>query len=385
MLSAGVGVTSGGMVSTASVRCPACGTRNELTWEVCAQCGESLAEVAVSPGGEGARPPARARPGRGGAGFRFPVRTVLQVPARRRLRLVLRRVFDASDPAVGPHPTRSRSARCPRPPRPPPAPPVAAWEESFNQGRRLLLQGRAAEALEYLAEAVPPRPRTNLSITSYYGKALWQTGARDEALRRVRHRPALNPAAVEYRRDRARAYVALNRRADAESYYTRALQEQPDAVESLQGLAWLTTERGDGAAAVGLLQRAVQLRPADPALVQYLAYALEKSGQFAEAEHYYASVLSDVPDARHALPPGGDVLRPDRRTRAYGCSSRASTGRPSRRCCSAPSAVCSSARGRSRMRSPPTAPTPGSPRTPRTPRFSPPGRAALERRLASGS
>ena len=49
---------------------------------------------------------------------------------------------------------------------------------------------------------------------------------------------------------------------------------------------------------MGLLQRAVQLRPADPALVQYLAYALEKSGQFAEAEHYYASVLSDVPDAQ---------------------------------------------------------------------------------------
>jgi molybdopterin molybdotransferase len=48
------------MVSPAFRACPVCGTRNKLTWESCAQCGESLAEVAVSEPGTGARPAVRA-------------------------------------------------------------------------------------------------------------------------------------------------------------------------------------------------------------------------------------------------------------------------------------------------------------------------------------
>ena len=74
-----------------------------------------------------------------------------------------------------------------------------------------MLQGKAAEALKYLADAVAEAPNEPL-YHDYYGKALWQTGARDEALREYDTAIALNPAAVEYRRDRARAYVALNRR-----------------------------------------------------------------------------------------------------------------------------------------------------------------------------
>lgn len=285
------------MVSTAFRACPACGTRNKLTWDSCVQCGESLAEVAVSEPDAAAKPAARARPTTDeGSGFRFPLGALVQLAALAGAVWFLVAYRSQPPATASPDAFTIGTLPPPTPPRATPSP-VPAWEESFNRGRRLLLQGKAAEAVEYLAQAVAAAPDEPL-YHDYYGKALWQTGDRDAALGEYGVAISLSPTSVEYRRDRARAYVALNRRADAEADYAAALEAQPDDVESLQGLAWLTTERGDSAAAAGLLQRAVQLRPADPALVQSYAYALEKSGQLREAEGYYASVLADLPDAQ---------------------------------------------------------------------------------------
>jgi Flp pilus assembly protein TadD len=278
------------MVATAFRACPVCGTRNKLTWEACAQCGQPLDEVAVS------EPEASPSPqGEPSDGFRLPVRTLFELAAAAGAVWFFLAFHGLAPAKISPDVFSIGTLPSARPS--PASTPTPRWVENFNRGRQLLLQGKAAEALKYLADAVAEAPDEPL-YHDYYGKALWQTGAREEALREWDAAIALSPSSVEFRRDRARAYVALNRRADAESDYTLALQEQPDDVESLQGLAWLTSDRGDNAAAVGLLQRAVRLRPADPALVQYLAYALEKSGRFEEAEHYYASVLADVPDAQ---------------------------------------------------------------------------------------
>jgi len=297
MLSAGAGVTSVGMVATGFRACPACGTRNKLTWESCAQCGQPLDEVEVSQPDAGAGQAVQDRPVREpGDGFRFPVRTLLELAAAVGA-VWFFFAFHGLTPAKVSPDAFTIGTLPSAPASPVPASPIPKWVQNFNRGRQLLLQGQAAEAVKFLADAVGEAPDEPL-YHDYYGKALWQTGARDQALREYDTAIALSPTSVECRRDRARAYVALNRREDAESDYTRALQVQPDDVETLQGLAWLTSERGDNAAAVGLLQRAVQLRPADPALVQYLAYALEKSGRLAEAERYYASVLADVPDAQ---------------------------------------------------------------------------------------
>ena len=357
------------MVSAAFRACPACGTRNKLTWDACAQCGESLAEVAVSQPGADARPTASARPQpEAGGGLHIPVGGLLQLAA---LAAALWFFFAyRSQPPAAPSPDVFTIGTLPpsTPPRPVRAP-VPAWVATFNRGRLLLLQGKAEEAVAYLAEAVAAAPDEAL-YRDYYGKALWQTGARDAALREYDTAIALSPSSVEYWKDRARAYVALDRREEAEGDYAGALEAQPDDVESLQGLAWLRTERGDSAAAVELLQRAVQLRPADPTLVQYYAYALEKSGRLDEAEGVYARLLAGYPDAAMTRSRLATTLvaqnRPEEALRVLRQGHR--SGRPTPPPCTARSVGCWNARGTSRTRSPPIAPTPGSPPTPGTPR-----------------
>jgi Flp pilus assembly protein TadD len=132
----------------------------------------------------------------------------------------------------------------------------------------------------------------------YYGKALWQSGAREDALAQYDEAVRLNPASVDYRSDRATASMALGRRDQAENDFGRVLDTQPGDVQALRALARLKLTDGDNAGSLALLTRAAQVRGSDPEVVQDLAYAYEKSGNYEQARTYYADVLAKVPDAQ---------------------------------------------------------------------------------------
>jgi Flp pilus assembly protein TadD len=148
-----------------------------------------------------------------------------------------------------------------------------------------------------LGEAVADAPGEAV-YHAYYARALWQSGAREQALREHDAAVQLNSASVDYRAERAAAYMALGRSEDAALDFSRVLVTQPDNVSALRGLARLKEEGGDHAAAVSLLQRALRVRGTDPEVVQELAYALEKRGDFEQARVYYSNVLALMPDAQ---------------------------------------------------------------------------------------
>jgi Flp pilus assembly protein TadD len=111
------------------------------------------------------------------------------------------------------------------------------------------------------------------------------------------------------------AYTALQRPADAEGEYRKAIDLDPDdpkMAAAYQNLG-LTLIPTDPAAAVEPLQRAVELKPEDPRTKWLLGVAFEASGKFALALEQYeaAEKLDDKnPDIHNSL--GFELLRSGR-------------------------------------------------------------------------
>jgi Flp pilus assembly protein TadD len=285
-------------MATQSFRvCPACGSRNKPKWEACARCGELLTGVGISQSAE----PSKPRP----VGVRPPRDAVTPNSTFTPLTLGMFAVgallfaqFWGHEPAV-PAPGAFTIPTQPAAPTPVASPPAPRPADSANfvRGRLLLERGEAAEAARVLADAVTEAPNEPL-YRSYYAKALWLLGSREQALGQYDAAVRLNPASVDYRTDRATAYMALGRRDEAESEFGRVLDTQPGDVQALRALARLKLADGDNASSVALLTRAAQARGSDPEVVQDLAYAYEKSGNYDQARTYYADVLAKVPDAQ---------------------------------------------------------------------------------------
>lgn len=269
--------------------CPSCGSRNKPKWEACARCGELLGGVVVSKGGARSGRPARSAP-IGPSPF-SPLTVGAFVAA-----VLFFAQFHGYQPTV-PAAEAFTIPTTPAEPAPAPEAPSPVGSSSFAKGRLALLQGDLAEAVRLLGEAVADAPGEAL-YHAYYARALWQSGARDQALREHDAAVRLNPASVDYLAERAASYMALGRSDDAALDYSRVLDAHPDNVPALRGLARLKQEGGDEAGAVSLLQRALRVRGTDPEIVQELAYALEKSGDFERARVQYANVLALMPDAQ---------------------------------------------------------------------------------------
>jgi tetratricopeptide (TPR) repeat protein len=271
--------------------CPACGSRNKPKWEACVRCGELLSGVAVAPGA-----PRRAtqRDAPIGPG---PVVTPLGL-----LALAVTAVFFFQFRGLQPTVPPADSFTIPtRPPAPAAAredaPLPAASSSSFAQGRLALLRGDMAEAVRLLAAAVAESPREAL-YHHFYARALWQSGEREQALREHDLAVQLSPSSVDYRTERASALLALERRDEAAREYESVLRDEPGNVLALRALAGLQLEQGDRAASAALLEKAVQLRKGDPEVVQELAYALERAGNYEQAGAYYAAIVDRQPDAQ---------------------------------------------------------------------------------------
>jgi tetratricopeptide (TPR) repeat protein len=166
--------------------------------------------------------------------------------------------------------------------------------KDFEEGRRLLAQGRASEALPLLARAASDAP-SNAIFQNLYGQALWATGARDEALARYARAAQLAPDA--FRLPLAQALDTSGKSAEAIREYQGILSLDPSNGPANEGLGHLFFRTGQYASAAPLLRRAADGRADDPVLQQELAYALEQSGQSAQAVEVYRNVLRLAPEA----------------------------------------------------------------------------------------
>jgi len=266
-----------------AIICPACQARNRPQWDYCVRCGELLERVAITvPGAQGATASQR------DLGALYLVLMVAVVAGT--LAVACRDL--ASQPAPPAATPGVFSFGGPGSPGPPPSP-VTPGNADADAGRRLLAQGKAAEAIPLLEKAAGENPG-NAEYQHLLGRALWETGNREGAVRSYADAARLGPAAygVTY----AEALEAVGRFDEAASELETVLAAQPASAIAQEGLGRLYYRRGDFAKAVPLLERlAAQTR--DPVVLQQLAYAAEKSGNRERAIATYRDVLAAEPRA----------------------------------------------------------------------------------------
>lgn len=280
------------MAPAASVVCPSCGARNKTKWEFCARCGDSLQGVA--PDGGPARKgntSADARPvveDTGGFSWRGPLLALVTVALLYGAWSFYRAGAPKADPGL------FTIATQPPAPRAPTKPVGDATREKFEAGRKLLTGGNAAGALEPLSQAVAEAP-DNGEFLSVYADALWQTGARDDALSRYQEAARLDPGA--YRANLAKALNQAGKLAEASREYEAMLRDNPNDYQAVKDLGGLLVSQGNFAGALPHLKKALELQADNAEVAQQYGYALEKTGDRAGAVGVYRDVLSRFPEA----------------------------------------------------------------------------------------
>lgn len=276
------------------IACPACGSRNKTKWEFCAKCGESLAGAEVSAVKPSA--PAEVGPPPGGQavstiGF---VLTLLLIGGGVAYWSSTRE--EASQAPSGAADV-FKIAPAETPMRPAPAASPSPGQVAFEEGRRLLLQGQAAEAAARLAEAVGEASE-NADYRNWYAKALIQVPRIDDALREFAEAARLAPQNPTYAAEVARALHRAGRLSEAAEAYERALAIGASDLQLLKDAAALFMQAGNAARAVPLLRQAAGAGGSnDLVLQQNLGYALETSGDAAGAVEVYRGVLARLPVA----------------------------------------------------------------------------------------
>ena len=157
-----------------------------------------------------------------------------------------------------------------------------AWMARNNLGGLLNQQGRYAEALPHLTEALRLKPDF-ADAHNNLGDALTGLSRLDEAVEQFGKALALRPNYLEAHFNLARALVLQGKVEEAIAHYRMALQQAPDNVRVLTGLATALTRQGRFDEAIVHHRRLVELNPRDAATRHALANALAAGGQLEEA------------------------------------------------------------------------------------------------------
>jgi tetratricopeptide (TPR) repeat protein len=161
-------------------------------------------------------------------------------------------------------------------------------------GAALLMQGRAAEALEPLERAA--KRSGDAAVETLLGRALAACGRTDEGLamlaQATERRPALPQAFLEL----GEQLGALGRFDEAAATFERGLAASPDALVLKLGLGYLGLQRNDRASARRLF---LEVRAAAPERIDAqaaLAKVFALDGDYAAAADLYRAVLELRPD-----------------------------------------------------------------------------------------
>jgi tetratricopeptide (TPR) repeat protein len=133
--------------------------------------------------------------------------------------------------------------------------------------------GAHAEAVSVLTEGLRAHPRDE-DLLYALGTVLERSGATQQALARMRELLEVNP----------RTAAAMNfigytlaehgeQLEEAERLVRRALAIHPDSGAYLDSLGWVQFRRGDAARAASTLERAVELEPDEPTILEHLGDA----------------------------------------------------------------------------------------------------------------
>jgi Flp pilus assembly protein TadD len=273
--------------------CPSCGSRNKKGWEYCARCGEDLHAVPVGDAAAPSTSPSdevvESAEGGSWLGMIGPIVAIgLVAYAAARIH---RQPPTRPDPAIFSIPEI--------PPKQPPAKadPMSPGQASFEEGRRLFMQGDMAGAVRALAQAVSDAPDRAEYRNAYAKALLLSDGPAAEVVRQYEEAIRLDPRVTEYVADLARALDRLGRPDEAARAYAHAVELAPDDGRILREAAALQSRAGHPENALPYLKRLAAVSPDDLVVRQELGMALEKTGDREGAKQAYQEILRQMPQA----------------------------------------------------------------------------------------
>ena len=132
-----------------------------------------------------------------------------------------------------------------------------------------------ATAEKTLSAAAEKRPDTELTILLV--RALWAQQKQDEAIALMQNWLKEHPQDLAVLLQLAEAYMSLNRDDEALKVYARVIELHPNHLPALNNLAWLGRDK-DLKQAIGYAERAYQLSPNDPNVLDTYGMLLLKKG-----------------------------------------------------------------------------------------------------------
>lgn len=188
---------------------------------------------------------------------------------------------------------------------------IRRWPDHFlgwkALGIRMLMQGRAAEALDPLTKSVKLAPQ-DAQAHHNLGSAFLGLERFAEAEACYRQALALNPVYPQAHSNLGVALLGLGRPEEAEVCYRHALQLKPDFAEAHNNLGNLRKDLGRREEAEASYRQALQFRPDFAEAHQNLGAILKDLGRLAEAAASYREALVVKPGYALAQAGLGDTL-----------------------------------------------------------------------------
>ena len=173
---------------------------------------------------------------------------------------------------------------------------------------------RARDVLQQLSDQYPDQ------LTTFYlieAEMLRDRGLPDEAFDLYTRALSEHPDDADLLYARAMMAVGLGNVAVLEQDLRRILVADPDHVDALNALGYTLADRTDRLdAALSLIERALQLRPDDPAILDSMGWVLYRQGRPDAAEPYLRRALDQGFDAEIAAHLGEVLWALDRRGEA---------------------------------------------------------------------
>ncbi len=195
------------------------------------------------------------------------------------------------------------------------------------QGQRAFNAGDYTQALRSFEQA--QKLSSDCAIPFFIGLARYRLKQIDEAIVEFSSAAACNPSMPDARIALAEAYAEKGDDNRALAAYEAVLKLQPNNVEALRASGKLCLRHEMNTQAVPLLERLVELQPADPQAKCDLAAAYAATGKFEQAEKELDQALRADPDNASALVGLGAVyLRTNRTQQALPLLQKAVTRVP---------------------------------------------------------
>lgn len=174
---------------------------------------------------------------------------------------------------------------------------AVSGQQQFDANLRVAIvlgkAGRLQEGLDWLKQLTPASEAQGVRIAQAEAELLRDAKRHGDSFQVFDKALAQYPDNLELLYDRAMAAERLNRLDVLEADLRRMIQLKPDYAHAYNALGYTLADRTDRLAeAVGLLEKALNLAPDDPFILDSMGWALFKLQRYAEAADYLRRAYS---------------------------------------------------------------------------------------------